>query len=154
MDFIWYDYNPDTMNYIEDWLDEITVRNTGLDDGFRSFYEYWKNEENFVLNHNFWCKVVLYKNEPIAVITLCLDEYTLKIMELIVSPEKRKMGLGTKIIKEVLTNIKLIGFVVNKSEVIIYPNNIASQNAFQNAGFKYHYTHENGDAMIFVYNKK
>ena len=35
MDFIWYDYNPDTMNYIEDWLDEITVRNTGLDDGFR-----------------------------------------------------------------------------------------------------------------------
>ena len=88
MDFIWYDYNPDTMNYIEDWLDEITVRNTGLDDGFRSFYEYWKNEENFVLNHNFWCKVVLYKNEPIAVITLCLDEYTLKIMELIVSPEK------------------------------------------------------------------
>jgi hypothetical protein len=42
MDFVWRDYNHDTMKYVENWLDEHAVRMTGMDDGFRQEYEYYK----------------------------------------------------------------------------------------------------------------
>ena len=34
MEYIWRDYDPETMGYVESWLDEAAVRSTGLDDGF------------------------------------------------------------------------------------------------------------------------
>lgn len=58
MNFTWRDYHPETMKYIENWLDESAVKSTGLDDGFHDFYEYWANEDGFVVGENFWCKVV------------------------------------------------------------------------------------------------
>ena len=39
----------------------------------------------------------------------------------------------------------------SKAEAIIFPSNIASQKAFEKAGFKYHHTQEDGDAMTYVY---
>lgn len=59
MNFVWRDYNPETMGYIETGLDEYAVRMTGMDDGFRDFYEYWANEGGCVVGEDFWCKVVL-----------------------------------------------------------------------------------------------
>ena len=38
LEFVWCDYDPITMGYIEKWLDESAVKSTGLDEGFRSFY--------------------------------------------------------------------------------------------------------------------
>ena len=40
MDYVWRDYNPKTMGYIENWLDESAIKLTGLDEGFCDFYEY------------------------------------------------------------------------------------------------------------------
>ena len=40
--FTWIDYTPRTMGYVENWLDEHAVRMTGMDDGFRQEYEYYK----------------------------------------------------------------------------------------------------------------
>lgn len=34
MSFIWHDYNPETMSYVENWLDESAVAFTGMNDGF------------------------------------------------------------------------------------------------------------------------
>lgn len=34
MSFIWRDYNPEIMSYVENWLDESAVAFTGMDDGF------------------------------------------------------------------------------------------------------------------------
>ena len=31
MNFVWRDYNPETMGYVENWLDEHAVRMTGMD---------------------------------------------------------------------------------------------------------------------------
>ena len=108
MYFVWYDYNPNTMNFIENWLDESAVESTGLDDGFRAFYEYWANEDGFVVGENFWCKVVFENDKPFAVIAFCQHEYKTIIMEVLIAPDKRGQGKGTALIKELLKNKKII----------------------------------------------
>lgn len=152
MNFTWHDYNPETMGYVENWLDKLAVRMTGMDDGFRDFYEYWSNEGGCVVGEDFWCKVVFENNEPFAVIACGLYEGTLNIMETFVAPQKRGQGMGSSVINELLHKAKaIIGVDIEKAEAIIYPSNIASQKAFEKAGFKHHHTHEDGDAMTYVY---
>ena len=152
MNFIWHDYNSETMGYVENWLDKFAVRMTGMDDGFRDFYEYWSNEGGCVVGEDFWCKVVFENNEPFAVIACGLYEGTLNIMETFVAPQKRGQGMGSSVINELLHKAKaIIGVDIEKGEAIIYPSNIASQKAFEKAGFKHHHTHEDGDAMTYVY---
>ncbi len=151
MKFVWCDYNPNTMGYIENWLDEPAVKSTGLDEGFRNFYEYWAKEDAFAVGENYWCKVVFEDNRPLAVIAFCRHECTLLIMEIVVDPEKRGQGIGTKLLKELLECEEMTGSAVLKIEAVIFPGNIASKRAFENAGFQYHHTHEDGDAMYYVY---
>lgn len=153
MNFIWCDYNPKTMGYIENWLDECAVKSTGLDEGFRNFYDYWANEDGFVVGEYFWCKVVCENNKPFAVIAFCQHECEIKIMEIVVEPEKRGQGSGSALLKELLERKEIIGFAIHKSEAVIFSNNIASQKAFENAGFQYHHTHEEGNAMYYVYER-
>lgn len=151
MYFVWYDYNPNTMNFIENWLDESAVESTGLDEGFRAFYEYWANEDGFVVGENFWCKVVFENDKPFAVIAFCQHEYKTIIMEVLIAPDKRGQGKGTALIKELLNNEGIIDFTIQKCEAVIYPSNIASQKAFEKAGFQYHNNHkdENGDTKLY-----
>ena len=152
MNFKWVDYNPDTMKYVEKWLDRKAVKLTGMDDGFHDFYEYWANEEGFIVGENYWCKVVSEDEKPFAVIALSLYEGVTYIMEVLVAPKMRGKGKGTKVIRELLENGKaIIGFNIQKAEATIFSSNEASQKAFSKAGFKYKSTHEDGDAMTFVY---
>lgn len=153
VDYVWRDYNPETMQYIEGWLDESAIKSTGLDEGFCGFYEYWASEDGFVLGENFWCKVVFENDKPFAVIAFCQYEHKIIIMEVFVAPEKRGQGKGSKLLKELLTRKDIIGFTIQKSEAVIYPCNITSQKAFENAGFKHQYHHEdeNGDSMRYFY---
>lgn len=153
VNYVWKDYNPDTMSFIENWLDESAVNTTGLYEGFRTFYEYWASEDGFVLGSNFWCKVAYVDNKPFAVIAFCQHEHKTIIMEVLVTPEKRGQGKGSTLLKEFLNNAGILGFRIQKCEVEIYPSNIASQKVFKNAGFKYHHIHRdgNGDSMNYVY---
>ena len=89
MSFVWCDYNPQTMRYVESWLDPEAISSTGLDQGFRAFFEYWANEEGYIAGENFWCKVISENDKPCAVLAFCQDKDRLIIMEFIVSPEKR-----------------------------------------------------------------
>lgn len=151
MNFVWRDYNPETMPYIENWLDESTVKSTGLDEGFRAFYEYWAREDGFLPGENFWCKVVSEADDPFAVIALCLHKGRILIMEIVVAPEKRGQGRGTELLKELLTQDPIPGLSIQKAEAVIFPNNTASRKAFVNAGFHYHHTHQDGISMLYVY---
>lgn len=151
MNYVWRDYNPQTMRYIESWLDESAMKSTGLDEGFCGFYEYWASEEGFVVGVNFWCKVVFENDTPLAVIAFCQHEHTILVMEILVEPQSRGRGIGTELLKELLGCEKIIGFVIQKSEAVIFPGNIASQKAFENAGYQYHHTYEDGTAMYYVY---
>ncbi len=153
MNFVWRDYDPQTMAYIETWLDESAVKSTGLDQGFRDFYEYWADEGGFVVGENFWCKVIFEDDQPFAVIAFCLHESKIIIMEIVIDPEKRGQGKGSKLLKELVRNEEIIGFIIHESEAVIYPDNISSQKAFEYAGFQYHHTHEDeeGVSMYYVY---
>lgn len=151
MSFTWHDYNPQTMGYIDTWLDESAVKSTGLDEGFRHFYEYWANEDGFTVGKNFWCKVVFEDDNPVAVVALCEYEGNVTIMEMVVVPEKRGRGIGTKLLKELLGREEIIGYAIQKSDAVIFLSNLASQKAFANAGFRYHHTHEDGDALCYTY---
>lgn len=150
--YTWRNYTPNTMDYVEKWLDKHAIKMTGMDDGFRDFYEYWANEDGFIVSENFWCKVVFENEEPFAVIAFGLHEGTLHIMETLVATKKRGQGKGSGLLKELIENgKKIIGFDIYKAEAVIYPSNKSSQKAFEKAGFKYHCTHEDGDAMNYVY---
>ena len=153
MNYLWRDYNPNTMGYIEAWLDESAIQSTGLDDGFRDFYEYWANEDGFVVGENFWCKVAFENGEPFAVIAFCQHEEKLNIMEILIEPEKRGQGKGTKLLKELIGSTEITGCNIHKSEAVIYPSNIASQKAFENAGYKHSRNNEDqdGESMLYVY---
>lgn len=152
MNFAWRDYNPKTMGFVEDWIDEVAVKMTGMEDGFRQEYEYWSNESYNVVGENFWCKVIFENQNPFAVIELGLYEGCFTIMEIIVAPEVRGHGMGSKAIKELINNAKvIIGMDIQKADAIIFPSNIPSQKAFEKADFKYHHTHEDGDAMTYMY---
>ena len=155
MNFVWYDYDPKTMSFVETWLDKSAVEFTGLDEGFRDFYEYWANEDGFVIGKNFWCKVVSENDKPFAVIAFCQHEHKTIIMEVLIAPEKRGQSKGSKLLKELLDCKEIIGFEIQKSEAVIFPSNKASQKAFENAGFKYYHNHkdENGDSMNYVYER-
>lgn len=154
MNFKWVDYNPDTMKYVEKWLDKKAVKMTGMDEGFRDFYEYWANEDDHIVGENYWCKVVFENETPFAVMALGLHEGNITIMEILVAPKMRGKGKGSKMIKELLNNGKsIIGLDLHKADAVIYTSNIASQKAFTKAGFKYKSTHEDGDAMNYVYEK-
>lgn len=152
MIFVWCDYNPETMGYIESWLDEYAVRMTGMDDGFRNNYEYWTNYGEHIVGKNYWCKVVSENESPFAVILFSLYEGTITIMEALVAPEKRNQGNGSKMIEEFLKNGKsIIGFDIAHADAVIFPSNKASQKAFEKAGFKYLRTHEDGDAIDYIF---
>lgn len=155
MNFVWCDYDPATMRFIENWLDESAVKSTGLDEGFLDFYEYWAKEDGFVVGENFWCKVAFENDKPFAVIAFGQHEDKTIIMEIVIAPEKRGQGKGSQLLKELLENEEIIGFAIQKSEAVIYPGNIASQKAFENAGFRYHHNHKDGDgdSMYYVYER-
>lgn len=153
MNYVWRDYNPNTMGYIENWLDKGAVKSTGLDEGFRSFYEYWAKEDGFIVGENFWCKVVFESDKPFAVIAFCHHDQKTSIMEILVQPEKRDQGCGSKLLKELLQKEEIIGFAIDRCEAVIFPDNTASQKAFENAGFQCQYTYEDGSALYYVYER-
>ncbi len=155
MNFVWHDYDPETMGYVENWLDDSAVTSTGLDEGFESFYKYWANEDGFVIGENFWCKVAFSGDTPLAVIAFCQHKGSIMIMQIVVAPEKRGQGIGTKLLKELLESSEILGASIHKSEAVIYPDNIASQKAFENAGFQHFRTHEdeNGKSMYYIYER-
>ena len=153
MNYQWRDYEPCGMTFVEAWLDEQAVAATGLDEGFRSFYEYWAKEEGFVPGENFWCKVVFEKDIPLAVAAFCRRERTILIMELLVDPKKRGCGIGTRLLQELLGSEELIGSVIERSEAVIFPENLASQRACQKAGYYCHHCYEDGSALLYVYER-
>ena len=152
--YVWLDYDPEAMESIENWLDPNTVKATGLDQGFHSFYAYWAKEEGFAVGENFWCKVVFESGAPIAFVALCLHAGTVLIMEIVVDPQRRGQGLGATLLKALLERKDVLGFSIEKSEAVIFPDNTPSQKAFEKAGFRHHHTYEDDTAMLYVYEKK
>lgn len=154
MNFQWIDYNDKYADLVDSWLDDEAKQYTGCDDGWASFYEYWKNDSETILGETFWCKLIKDGNIPFAVIALSLYDNAYTIMEYIVDPRRRGTGYGTLGLCELLKNSSfIIGKKINCAAAVIYPNNAASQNVFEKAGFEFDHAHPDGDAYYYTYRK-
>ena len=148
--FIWKDYDPLSMPFIEKWLDENAVRMTGMGGGWRAFHEYWITEGGMTPGVDYWCKVVYEGEKPVAIIAFSLYEGTYTVMELLVKPELRGHGIGTSLLRELISRGNLIfGNRIKKAAAVIFPTNTASQKAFEKAGFVFERVHEDGDAWYY-----
>jgi len=155
MKFKWTDYTVEYSRIIDSWLDSEAKRFTGCDDGWDDFFDYWCNHDDNIKGKNFWGKVVFEGSTPFAVIAIGMhDNDEFNISEYIVDPQKRGKGYGTAALRELLTNsTEIIGKDIRTAEAVIYPNNIASQKAFENAGFCFSSMHPDGDASNYTYKK-
>ena len=150
--YVWKDYDPDIMGFVEEWLDGEAVELTGLDEGWREFYEYWCGEDDFSLGENFFSKVVYEDEVPIAVIAFAIRDGAFNIMEIVVPCDLRGRGYGSGVLAELLENGGAIcGTEVEKAEAVIFPDNVASQKAFTKAGFEFARSHPDGDAWYYEY---
>ena len=154
MKFTWRDYYSKSHSALVDsWLDKEAKSFTGCDESWNAFHSYYVGESGLRLNENYWCKVIYYNDHPFAIIALSLYNSIFTIMEYVVSPEKRCQGFGSAALTELLENSDLIiGNIIKRAEAVIFPNNIASQRAFEKAGFVFDHAHPDGDAWYYTYN--
>ncbi len=154
MRFIWTDYHTDDDEIVEKWMDRTARENTGCEDGWSDYADACLREKDIVLNKNFWLMKVSENGEPFAAIAVGLWEGELTISELVVAPEKRGCGLGSALLIELLKNSgAILGTEYGSANAVVFPGNVASQRAFEKAGFHFESAHPDGDAWYYVYRK-
>ena len=151
MKFQWTDYSAEDAPMVDRWLDADAVAMTGLD---MLWDDYW----NAVLADavNFpgckdYCKMV--RENGMAVAAVCFGRYegVATVSEIVVVPQFRGRGYGTRILQELIAHSdELLGEKVGKICAVIFPANVASQRAFEKAGFVCDYAHEDGTALHYV----
>ena len=153
MRFEWNAYAPSDEALVEGWLDGDAKKNTGIDD-WRSFYGYWEAEKAKPVDGDFGCRLISQNGSPFAVLYYSLRGFSANIMALVVSPEKRGLGLGSSALSELLSNGEtLIGESLAEARAVIFPDNAASIRAFEKAGFVFESAHPDGDALYYRYRK-
>ena len=136
MNYEWLEYDPSMASLVDLWLDEEALRATRLDDGFDDFYQYWKKETDPARGEYFWCQLVSEEQRPFSAVAFSWFQQTVTVMEIVVDPALRGQGRGTAVVKELVDNAAdWIGQPVAAFEAVIFPDNIASQNAFYKACF-------------------
>ena len=117
MHFTWIDYPDKYENEIETWCDEPAIRFALDEDNIRTEHQWYLDSDKYVYNENYFCKIVLDGNTPIAIFMLAsfYDETKMHLTEsiiyldtLIINPILRNQGLGSKIITDVLQNSEQI----------------------------------------------
>lgn len=152
MRFKWIDYAEEYEDTVESWLDEEAVRLTGMDEGFQDYFQCMINDSDTKYGENFWVKVIFEKEKPIGIMAVGLWEKSFIISEIIISSSHRGNGIGSAAIREWIDfSNSIIGVSCEKAKAVIFPNNIASQKAFEKAGFKFVSAHPDGDAWYYEY---
>ncbi len=147
MQFRWRNYISADAVLVDSWLDDYAVNETGLDDGWKSFFDYWQ-DENPKYGATGFCLIAEENNVPFAVIYIGVIKNEAVISEYIVSPDMRGKGYGTAALKDIIINSnELLGTNIDVIQAVIYPSNKASQKAFEKAGFVKTSTHSDGDAL-------
>lgn len=128
---------------------------TGMDDGWKADYLYWTTEGGLCIGKNYWNKVLFIGEVPVAIISFALDienEAEIHIMDILVRQDLRGRGYGSKAITELLQKgAEIFGHNILSATVVIFPNNTASQKAFERAGFAFDHAHPDGDAWYYLY---
>ena len=151
MEFTWTDYRAEDGALVDSWLDAAAVAMTGLDMG-------WDNYWNAVLADavNFpgckdVCKLVCENGVPVAVICFGCHEGIATVSELLVSPQCRGKGVGTRILRELIAHCDAwLGERPERITAVVFPENLASQSAFLKGGFVLDLAHEDTAALHYI----
>ena len=145
MHFNWIDYPASYATQIETWCSKVEKKftlNTGTVQG-----DHQENlEDDRKLNYNYFCKIAMEEDIPVALVMLIIDEDNTKqhisddiiwLDSFIINPALRNKGYGQKVIQELLENPKDI---INGSEkdifcAQIHKYNAISQKLMQKLGF-------------------
>lgn len=74
------------------------------------------------------------------------------ISEFIIRPDRRGKGLGSSALMELLTRSEnILGIKIKDADAVIFPDNAASQKAFEKAGFVFQSEHPDGDTWNYRY---
>ncbi len=150
MQFNWKHYSNIDADLVNSWLDDYAISETGIEDGWQNFYDYWMTDNPG--EGKDCCFVISHKNTPLAVMYIGITDFELTLSEYVVSPTERGKGYGSAILKELLDNAKqLLSITPCMAKAVIYPNNIASIKAFEKAGFMLASIHPEGDALNYEY---
>ncbi|MBE6726727.1 MAG: GNAT family N-acetyltransferase [Ruminococcaceae bacterium] len=154
MRFIWTDYHREDEETVEKWMDPAARKNTGCEDGWADYADACIKETDTVLGENFWLMKVSEEGTPFAAIAVGLWEGELTVSELVVAPERRGRGFGAALLAELLENSgEILGKDFVSAKAVIFPDNAASQKAFERAGFHFESAHPDGDAWYYAYRK-
>ena len=105
---------------------------TGQDEGFEAFINDLTTDSTYYPGSKNYFKIIFENDNPIAAVVYCVYEHIVTIAEIVVAPEERDNGKGTEIIKELLQICnETLGDSVNQFKCVIFPNNTASQKAFE-----------------------
>lgn len=151
MEFAWTDYRNEYAAMVDGWLDENAVSMTGLDMGWD---DYWNAVQADAVNFpgcKDFCKLVSENGAPIAVICYGCYEGIATISEIVVAPLHRGNGIGTRILRELVSHAdELLGEQADRFCAVIFPENLPSQRAFENAGFVFESAHDDGTSWNYV----
>ena len=151
MMFQWTEYSAEDAPTVDRWLDADAVAMTGLD-------MHWNDYWNAVLADavNFpgckdRCKIVRENGMAVAAVCFGCYEGVATVSEIVVAPQLWGRGYGTRILQDLISHLKeLLGEKIEKICAVIFPANVASQRAFEKAGFVFDYAHEDGTALHYV----
>lgn len=151
MKFQWTDYSAEDAPTVDRWLDVDAVAMTGLD---MLWDDYWNALLADAVNFpgcKDYCKMV--RVDGMAVAAVCFGHYegVATVSEIVVAPQFRGRGYGTRILQDLIAHSgELLGEKVDKISAVIFPANVASQRAFEKAGFVCDYAYEDETALHYV----
>lgn len=148
----WVDYDDKYAQLVDSWLDHEAISMTGLDTGWDVYWEAVKDDAVNFQGCKDFCKVILDNGIPCAAVCFGIFQNTLTISEIVVDPRFRGRRIGTKVLAELVNMAKNHTFdSLNRLTAVIYPQNVASQKAFRNAGFHYERKTDDGVDLIYSY---
>lgn len=156
MNFNWITYDAEHKTIVDSWFDDIARRFTAIDDSWENYVQYWEDNSDSNKGEYFWSIMITDENKnPFGVIAVALSDDVFTISEYVIDPQKRNKGYGSSALKELLLESqRIIGKEIKIANAVIFLSNIASQKAFEKAGFKYESIHSAGDAICYTYTAK
>ena len=149
MKYNWKDYSAEYSEIINSWFDSEALSMTGLDEDFDSYVNAVTEDSANFPNTTF--KVIFEGDSPVAVAVYGVYDRIVTVMEIVVATNERGKGKGSEIIRDLLQICnETFDETVKQFKAVVFPNNTASQKAFEKAGFYFESAHEDGDAWYYV----
>ena len=150
--FQWVDYQSEHGQLVDSWLDAEACAMTGIDDGWDQFWTAVLDDAVNFPGCEDYCKVVFDNGVPFAAVCFGISQNTMTISEIVVDPKFRGMGRGSRLLMDLVKMVYSHRFVeVHRITAVVYPQNIASQKAFQNAGFCFDTLTDDGVDLIYSF---